>query len=105
MRRYIVTSFPISWAHVRNDPRYSTDNFLNSNVFSQITVYTDERTFCIMDLLCEGYHYNDVIMSTLASQITSHTIVYLGVYSSADQRKYQSSTLLAFGIINLNTGW
>ena len=41
-------------------------------------------------------HYNDVIMSTMASQITSLTIVYPIVYLSADQRKHQSSALLAF---------
>ena len=42
------------------------------------------------------YHYGDVIMSTIASQITSHTIVYSTVYSDADQRKHQSSASLAF---------
>ena len=31
-------------------------------------------------------HYNDVIMSMMASQITNLTIVYLSVYSGADQR-------------------
>ena len=41
-------------------------------------------------------HYIDVIMTTMASQITSLTIVYSTVYSGADQRKYQSSTSLAF---------
>ena len=41
-------------------------------------------------------HYSDVIMSTMASQITSHTIVYSTVYSGIDQRKHQSSTSLAF---------
>ena len=40
--------------------------------------------------------YNDVIMSLVASQITSLTIVYSTVYSGADQRKHQSSTSLAF---------
>ena len=40
--------------------------------------------------------HDDVIMSTLASQITSLTIVYSTVYSGADQRKHQSSTSLAF---------
>ena len=37
-------------------------------------------------------HYGDVIMGTIASQITSLTIVYSTVYSGADQRKHQSST-------------
>ena len=41
-------------------------------------------------------HYNDVIMSTMASQITSLTIVYTTVYSGADERKQQSSASLAF---------
>ena len=35
-------------------------------------------------------------MSTMASQITSLAVVYSTVYSGADQRKQQSSALLAF---------
>ena len=42
------------------------------------------------------YHDSDVIMSTMASQITSLAIVYSTVYSGADQRKHQSSVSLAF---------
>ena len=41
-------------------------------------------------------HYSDVIMGTMASQITSLTIVYSTDYSDADQRKHQSSVSLAF---------
>ena len=41
-------------------------------------------------------HYNDVSMGTIASQITSLTIVYSTVYSGADQSKQQSSASLAF---------
>ena len=41
-------------------------------------------------------HYNDVIMGTITSQITSLTIIYSTVYSDADQRKHQSSASLAF---------
>ena len=36
-------------------------------------------------------HYDDVIMTTIASQVTSLTSVYSTVYSDADQRKLQSS--------------
>ena len=36
------------------------------------------------------FHYSDVIMGTIASQITSLTIVYSTVYSGADQRKCQT---------------
>ena len=45
---------------------------------------------------CEQIHYYDVIMGTIASQITSLTIVYSGVYSDADQSKHQSSASLDF---------
>ena len=40
-------------------------------------------------------HYSDGIMTTMASQITSLTIVYSAVNSCADQRKHQSSASLA----------
>ena len=39
-------------------------------------------------------NYNDAIMSTMASQITSLTIVYWTVYSGSVQRKLQSSASL-----------
>ena len=35
-------------------------------------------------------------MTTMASQITSLTVVYSNVYSDADQRKHQSPASLAF---------
>ena len=41
-------------------------------------------------------HYDDVIIGTIASQITSLTVVYSTVYSDADQRKHQISASLAF---------
>ena len=41
-------------------------------------------------------HYDDVLMSAMACQITNLTIVYSTVYSGADQRKRQSSASLAF---------
>ena len=42
------------------------------------------------------FHYGDVIMGAMASEITSLTVVYLVVYSGEDQRKHQSSASLAF---------
>ena len=45
---------------------------------------------------CNWWHYNDVMMCTMASQITSLTSVYSTVYSGADQRKHQSSASVAF---------
>ena len=41
-------------------------------------------------------HYIDVTMTTIASQITSLTVVYSTVYSDADQGKHQSSASLSF---------
>ena len=45
---------------------------------------------------CVFYNGSDVIMGTMASQITSLPIAYSTAYSGADQRKHQSSALLAF---------
>ena len=42
------------------------------------------------------YHYNGVIMSAMASQITGVSIVYSTACLGADQRKHQSSASLAF---------
>ena len=56
-------------------------------------------------------HYDDVIMTMLASQITSLAIVYSIVYSGVDQRKHQSSASLAFvreihrGPVNFPQKW
>ena len=50
-------------------------------------------------------HYNDVTMTTMASQITSLTVVYSTVYSDADQRKHQSSASLAFTNDKLHGKW
>ena len=42
------------------------------------------------------WHYNDVIMNAMASQIISLTTVFSTVYSDVNQRKHQSSIFLAF---------
>ena len=48
------------------------------------------------ELMRTKFHYDDVIMTMLASQITSLTVVYSIVYSGVNQRKHQSSASLAF---------
>ena len=35
-------------------------------------------------------HYNDVMMSAIASQMNSHTIVYSTVYSGADKKNIKA---------------
>ena len=42
------------------------------------------------------WHYNDVIMRTMASQITIVSVGYSTIYSGTKQRKHQSSASLAF---------
>ena len=42
------------------------------------------------------FHYDDVIMDWIASQITSLPVVCSIVYSGVNQRKHQSSASLAF---------
>ena len=42
------------------------------------------------------WHYGDVIIGAMGSQISSLTIIYSTVYSGADQRTHQSSASLAF---------
>ena len=53
-------------------------------------------TYCIRQTVCVKFHYDDVIMTTMASKITSLAVVYSAVYSGAEQRKHQSSASLAF---------
>ena len=49
--------------------------------------------FYIEDFPCwdSYWHYIDVIMTRMASQITSQAVVYSIVYSGADQRKHHSA--------------
>ena len=57
------------------------------------------------------FHYNDVIMGSMASQITSPTIFYSTVYTDWDQRKHHSFESLAFvwgmhwGLVNSPHKW
>ena len=65
--------------------------------FAHMYQYTRSRCAEIcFDVVMLSVHYIDVIMTTIASQITSLTVVYSTVYSDADQRKHQSSASLAF---------
>ena len=50
----------------------------------------------LWSLWCDQIHYGDVIMSAIASQITSLASVFSTAYSDADQRNHQSSASLAF---------
>ena len=71
----------LSWPQQKNNS--------NAGKWNHNTIYLSYES-----LQC--YHYNDVIMGLMASQINSLMIVYSSVYSGTDQRKHQSSTSLAF---------
>ena len=60
--------------------------------------------YFIIIIIITARHYNDVIMTTMASQFTSLTVVYSAVYSEADQRKHQTSASLAF-VRGINRDW
>ena len=73
----------------------SWDVFINEWVFERhLSCYPIKP--CCWLVLTIPFHYSDVIMSTIASLITSLAVVYSTVYSDADQRKHQSSASLAF---------
>ena len=82
-------------AHVNSFLTRESQKMCLQNIghFAQNSIcYTDVTDYCI-----HQHHYCDVIMGAVASQITSLTIVYSTVYPDTDQRKHQSSALLAFG--------
>ena len=74
-----------------NDIQFLTQPFTRKQVINGLRY----RQHIIEELRAENpfLHYNDVIMSAMASQITSLTVVYSTVYSGADQRKHQTSAL------------
>ena len=80
----------------RNSPEWHICNICQTRD-DFYSIFTCLMWFLIhVNLKINHIHYNDVIMSTMASLITSVSIVYPTLYSAADQRKYQSSVLLAF---------
>ena len=58
---------------------------LNVNLLKPAVVYS-----------FHNFQYSDIMMSVMASQITSVSIFYQPFCSDADQRKHQSYTSLAF---------
>ena len=78
---------------------YVTSHYLNQCWPDWLTYICDTRGRWVYRVSVKGsenIHYNDVIMGAMAFKITSLTIVYSTVHSSADQRKQQSSSSLAF---------
>ena len=74
-------------------PPYDVYMMTSSNGNNLLTTLCEDRLILPQTTI---YHYSDVIMDAIASQITSLTIVYSIDYSDVDQRKHQSSASLAF---------
>ena len=83
---------------VKEFHKYSTSNELCTvlSPFVLCCVFTGRfYPWPSCPLLAPGWHYSDVMISAMASQITSASIVCSTVCSVADQRKHQSSASLA----------
>ena len=65
-----------------------------THITSFVRTVKPQRLECWAHIVLQ--HYDDVIMTMLASQITSIAVVYSIVYSGVNQRKHQSSASLAF---------
>ena len=87
------------WTHTPQNMHYTVFNFcvwvtisLNCDVIS----LSETGPWWLSWGMRNYILYVDVILTTMASQITSLTVVYWAVYSDADQSKHQSSASLAF---------
>ena len=87
--------------------RVNSQRKVHSHGLGFCVIYEENTPVRYQMQLFLSYHYDDVIMGMIASQITSLTIVYSTVYSGADQSKHQSSASLAFvwGIHNVFIWW
>ena len=97
--RYIYIFFQFLNSPIRQlrHKRFRKFSNLASDWLAAHLLDTDQLTWIFfLDGRLPQSHYTDVIIGTIASQITSLTIVYSSVYSDADQRKNQSSASLAF---------
>ena len=67
---------------------YNTGELVTGNITKTCANLMGYTLYQCAALGYHHVHYSDVIINTMASQITSLTIVYSTVYSAADQRKY-----------------
>ena len=85
-RKTSIPPFQLRWSRGHNDIPVSCC----------LHVWPRRGLMILYIIECHKWHYNDAILSMMASQVTSLTIVYSSVYSGTDQRKHQSSESLAF---------
>ena len=82
-----------NWCHMATSTwvNIGSDNGLLPNVTKPLSETTFRQRFCVAfsrEQFHPTCHYDDVIMTTIASQITSLTVVYSIVHSDADERKH-----------------
>ena len=77
--------------------KYNVKNWVYYNRHYALPTNLDSTSRgCHLRYRGQVLHYNDVIMSATASQMTGVTTIYLIVCWGDDQRKHQSSASLAF---------
>ena len=92
----ISPTTPVLWGVIYSAEKW--DTFIRpafSFEFGDVG-WSQPPTFDFNSITTQTHHYNEVIMSTVPSQITSVSIVCSTVGSGTDQRRHQSSTSLAF---------
>ena len=89
----VMTKFVVPLRKTSGDPH----NPLNEQHAVSSSHFVHHTSPTAPELELAGSHYNDIIMSTMVSQILGLAIVYLTVHSCGDQkRKHKSSASLTF---------
>ena len=91
---FLIQTSPSPWVNCQNIDSPLTPKALEQNssikpIQSLLTIQTQFK-----DRHASVIHYDDAIMSAIASQITSLATVYSTVYLNADQRKHSRSVSL-----------
>ena len=87
----LVHFFPRKIERIKRALRHVLSQRMNMCVYVPSQALRQHKYRCY-----KVYHYGDVMITTIASQITSFTVIYSTVYRDADQRKHQSNASLAF---------
>ena len=82
------------------------NNSTHSSPFKTWSLYWNTKASKCSPLIDSGvFHYSEVIMGAIASQIISLTIVYSDVYSGANQRKHQMFPFESKETSNVSIWW
>ena len=87
VREYDVLVSTLQWSWI--EMLYTNSSIREPTISTICARIMTLSSFHEYHYFCRCIHYIDVIMTTIASQITSLTFFYSTVYSDADQRKHQ----------------